>query len=130
VSLVRIEEDCAHIDEWELQITAGRGLTNLSDRVHNLTGGPCIACLEVFVPSHRDLLEQPAFAVQIVQRGVRRVALSLRSWLAGSASGARMGEHAAGVVERLADLGATTEQFVARDVDARDQMTEHSEPPA
>jgi hypothetical protein len=55
--------------------------------------------------SHGDLLEQPAVALQIAERGVRGVTLSLRIGPDESA-------FRAGVVEYAAGVDATAEQFV------------------
>src|SRR5271167_5172631 len=65
----------------------------------------------------RDLLQQPAIAVGIAERGERAVAAMLGIPTADPAPPKQVGlvlasVHAAGVVEHLADPDATTEQLV------------------
>src|SRR5580704_18602878 len=77
----------------------------------------------------RDLLEQPAVAVRITERGERAVAAML-----GIRTGdpeppkqvglVRAGVHAAGVVENLADLDAASEQLVAGGGDVGDYQVQ------
>src|SRR5688572_50390 len=68
--------------------------------------------------SHGDLLEQPAVAVGIAERGERAVAAILGIWAADAEPPKKVGVvravvHAAAVVEHLADRDAATEQLVA-----------------
>ena len=99
----------------------------------------------------RDLLEQPAVAVRIIERGERAVAAKLRIRTADPEPPKQVGlvltgVNPAGVVENLADLDAAGEQLVAGGSDVGDdqvqslgepgaeavtflpKMTEHPEP--
>src|SRR6267378_4318853 len=70
----------------------------------------------------RDLLEHPAVAVRITERGERAVAAMLGIRTADPEPPKQVGlirasVHAAGVVEHLADLDAATEQLAAGGLD-------------
>ena len=79
--------------------------------------------------SRRDLLEQPAVAVRITERGERAVAAMLGIRTADpeppkQVGLVRAGVHAAAVVENLADLDAASEQFVAGGGDVGDDQVQ------
>ena len=77
----------------------------------------------------RDLLEQPAVAVRITERGERAVAAMLGIRTADPEPPKQVGlvrasVHAGGVVEHLADLDAATEQLVAGGLDIGDDQVQ------
>ena len=77
----------------------------------------------------RDLLEQPAVAVRIAERGERAVAAMLGIRTVDPAPPKQVGlvlasVHAAGVVEHLADLDAATKQFFACGLDVGDDQVQ------
>jgi hypothetical protein len=76
-----------------------------------------------------DLLEQPAVAVRITERGERAVAATLGIRTADPEPPKQVGlvgagVHAAGVVENLADLDAASEQLVAGGGDVGDDQVQ------
>jgi len=95
-----------------------------ADPAREFAGEACVARRDVSGQSCGDLLEQPAVAVWISERSVRGVAFSFRIWTAEQAFRAGMVEYAAGVVEWLADLDATTEQCVASGLDVGDDQVQ------
>src|ERR1700724_3595463 len=79
--------------------------------------------------SYDDLLEQPAVAVRIAERGERAVAAMLRVQTANPAPPkevrlVRASVNAVGVVEHFADLYAATDQFVAGGLDVGDNQVQ------
>src|SRR6185295_4328236 len=75
----------------------------------------------------RNLLEQPAVAIRIAERGERAIATMLGIRTRDSESPkqvglVRTGIHAAGAVEHLADLDAATAQVAAGCVDVGDDQ--------
>ena len=77
----------------------------------------------------RDLLQQPAVAVGIAERGERAVAAMLGIRTADSAAPKQVGlilagVRAGGAVENLADLDAAGEQLFARGLDVGDDQVQ------
>src|SRR4029077_15880853 len=77
----------------------------------------------------RDLLKQPAVAVRITKRGERAVAGMLGIRTADPLPAKQIGFvraviHAAGVVERLADLDAASKQILAGGLDVGDDQVQ------
>src|SRR5215472_5268376 len=77
----------------------------------------------------RDLLEQPAVAIRITERGERAVAAMLRIRTADpdppkQVGRIRAGIHASGTVEHFADGDAATEQLVAGGLDVGDDQVQ------
>ena len=90
------------------------------NRLQHLAGEPRVAHFDISRQSHGNLLQQPTVAVRIAERSVRGITLPLRTQAVNHAFPISMVEHAARVVERLADLDATTQQFAARSLDVGD----------
>jgi len=116
----------------------------------SLTDANVVVAGSIDLPALRDLLEQPAVAVRITERGERAVAAVLRIGTADPDTSEQIGFVRAGVraaaVERLADLDAATDQLFAGGLEVGDdqvqalggagcgrgdvlaEVTEHAEP--
>src|SRR3984893_4773999 len=70
------------VNQISRSIAARPGSCHPSDPVRKLGGEARVARLDVSCQSRGDLLEHPAVAVRIAERGVRGVTLSLRIWAA------------------------------------------------
>src|SRR5882672_3410120 len=86
-------------------------------------------CVDATGQSRRDLLEQPAVAVGITERGERAIAASLGIPTADPLPPKQVGlirasVYAAGVMEHVADLDAATEQLRASGLDVGDDQVQ------
>src|ERR1700730_14141326 len=70
------------VNQISRSIAATRGSFRASNHVRELGGEACVARLDVSGQPRGDLLQHPAVAVRIAERGVRGVTLSLRIWAA------------------------------------------------